>query len=405
MPVSPQTPRHSPHPSMDYQSGAAGYSPQSERRQSKSSFHEPSTPLRGSFNPSDNNMDNMFSSGGMGGMGNGLGNLADELGDAFDDDDGGFYYGDEIEGIDGMAPPEDDDEDEDEMDVSVMKESTTRDSGVDVSNQSPTKAGLALPHRASLSLPSPNGKGHRRMQSEYDGSEYGSESDLESSGMPPRLVEMLDRVASLARRGAENNGSATDGVFKRVTDGLQDLGSQAGVEGGATRLITAHSALTTHLSHQTRQLHNLVFPLLSPLVAPPDPEMIDTLLPMFDQLVECMPRPSTNAFQSLAALHTISADLADTLNYLSDTLHMSRQTTTTATRRLRSAKELVAEMKKEDELREEGERWITRGNWEERLQKRECASVCGDVVGGFEEVCNGWRKRLLAQVETTTAQG
>lgn len=75
---------------------------------------------------------------------------------------------------------------------------------------------------------------------------------------------------------------------------------------------------------------------------------------------------------------------------------MSRQTTTTATRRLKSARELVADLKKEEELREEGELWLSRGNWGERLQRRECAHVCGEVVGGFEEVCNNWRARLLA---------
>jgi hypothetical protein len=67
---------------------------------------------------------------------------------------------------------------------------------------------------------------------------------------------------------------------------------------------------------------------------------------------------------------------------------------------LKSAKELVAEMRKEDDLREQGEQWLTRGNWGERLEKRECASVCGEVIGGFEEVCNGWRERLLAQAES-----
>lgn len=97
----------------------------------------------------------------------------------------------------------------------------------------------------------------------------------------------------------------------------------------------------------------------------------------------------------------MTAELIQTLSYLSDTLHMSRQTTVAATRRLKSAKELVAEMRREDELREEGERWLSRGNWGERLQKRECAGVCGEVIGGFEAVCNGWRERLLAQEEST----
>lgn len=166
------------------------------------------------------------------------------------------------------------------------------------------------------------------------------------------------------------------------------------------RLITAHSALTTHLAHQTRQLHNLTFPLLSPLAPPPDLEMVEEIVPLLLSLLEEMPRPSTSAFNSLTALHSLTSDLIQTLNYLSDTLHMSRQTTVTATRRLKSAKELVAEMKRDEELREEGERWLSRGNWGERLEKRECAGVCGEVIGGFEEVCNGWRERLLAQAES-----
>ncbi len=135
----------------------------------------------------------------------------------------------------------------------------------------------------------------------------------------------------------------------------------------------------------------------------PDPETIDELLPMLVSLSDVMPRPSTNAYTSLTALHTITTDLVQTLNYLSDTLHMSRQTTTTATRRLKSAKELVAEMRREEELREEGERWLKRGNWGERLKNRECADVCGEVVGGFEQVCNDWRARLLAQAESAPA--
>ena len=136
---------------------------------------------------------------------------------------------------------------------------------------------------------------------------------------------------------------------------------------------------------------------------PPDPETIDTLLPMLVSLSELMPRPSTGAFNSLTSLHSVTSDLVQTLNYLSDTLHMSRQTTTTATRRLKSAKDLVAELRRDEELREEGERWLDRGNWSERLRNRECAHVCREVVGGFEEVCNTWRQRLVAQAESVQA--
>ncbi|KAI1126799.1 hypothetical protein F5Y10DRAFT_205113 [Nemania abortiva] len=383
---SPHTPRHSRHSRHSsafdptYSSTSPNMSP-SARRQSKSSFHEPLTPLRQSMNEAEFHNFGVGGDGG-GGQDNGLGNLADELADALsgsgDEDE---YYGDDYEAQ----------EDGNDLVDGV------RDSGVDVASQ------IDLPDRtksSSLSVPSPNPRGHRRTESAYDGSEYGSESDLDSPGMPPSLVAKMDAVESLARRGTENTGSPMDGVFGRVTDGLRDLGSQSGVEGSTTRLITAHSALATHLTHQTRQLHNLTFPLLSPLVAPPDPETIDALLPILTAVSDDMPRPATLAFDSLAALHSVTSDLVQTLNYLSDTLHMSRQTTTTATRRLRTAKEMVSEMRREQELKEEGERWLARGNWGERLQKRECAGVCRDVVGGFEEVCNGWRARLLAQAES-----
>ncbi|KAI0407515.1 hypothetical protein F4802DRAFT_554164 [Xylaria palmicola] len=377
---SPRTPRHSRHSSAvdaTYANTSPAMSP-SARRQSKSSFHEPLSPLRRSINDAE-----FHDLGGASGQDNGLGNLADELADALSGsgDEDEEYYGDGYELRDEGHEPVD----------------GVRDSGVDVAGQ------IDLPDRtkgSSLNVPSPKPRGHRRTESAYDGSEYGSESDLDSTGMPPSLVAKMDAVESLARRGTEKTGSPSDGVFQRVTDGLRELGSQSGVEGSTTRLITAHSALATHLSHQTRQLHNLTFPLLSPLVAPPPPETIDALLPILTAVSSDMPRPTTSAFDSLAALHSVTSDLVQTLNYLSDTLHMSRQTTTTATRRLRTAREMVSEMRREEELKEEGERWLARGNWGERLQNRECAGVCRDVVGGFEEVCNGWRARLLAQAES-----
>ncbi|KAK6834003.1 hypothetical protein PG987_008697 [Apiospora arundinis] len=404
MPSSPRTPRHSRQSSTmenSYQPSSRGGSPIA-RRASKSS-QDPMTPLRSSVNGMNDQDMGMF---GGAPADNGLGNLADELADALSgsgDDDDDVYYDEEGEGGEhGERAPDVDAHSEDGEDHSSSRRHANdgiRDSGVDVASQ----IEHPLPHHKknhmSLTLPS-NVRGHRRQGSIYDGSEYGSDSDLESPGMPPSLVARIDAVDSLARRGTESAGGPADGVFQRVTDGLRDLGSQSGVEGSTTRLITAHSALATHLAHQTRQLHNLTFPLLSPLVMPPDAETIDELLPVLASLSDDMPRPTTSAYNSLTALHSVTSDLVQTLNYLSDTLQMSRQTTTTATRRLRTAKEMVAEMKREEELKEEGEAWLSRGNWGERLQNRECASVCRDVVGGFEEVCNSWRARLLAQAES-----
>lgn len=58
------------------------------------------------------------------------------------------------------------------------------------------------------------------------------------------------------------------------------------------------------------------------------------------------------------------------------------------------AKEQVADWKRESELREQGVRFLERGEWERRLESREAEVTCRGVVDGFEEVCGMWRKRL-----------
>lgn len=225
----PQSPRHSRHPSsIDFSNSynSTNSSPKQERRQSRSSLQDaPATPL---LRHQNSGLDiGIFSSGaGLGAGGNGLGNLADELADAFSDD--GEDYEDGYYDPTGEVAP-DTSADVDER--GAPGAAGTRDSGVEV--ESPAGQSRRV-KSMSLSLPSPTGR-RGKAGSEYDGSEYGSESDLDSPGMPPGLVAKIAAVESLARRGTESNGSAADGAFKRVTEGLRDLSSQAGVEGGATR--------------------------------------------------------------------------------------------------------------------------------------------------------------------------
>ena len=95
-----------------------------------------------------------------------------------------------------------------------------------------------------------------------------------------------------------------------------------------------------------------------------------------------------------------TADLSDSLRGLSDTLYEARQLTSTASRRLRSARELVAELRREDEGREEGMRWIENGDWDRRLRDREAGRVCGEVVNGFEAMCGEWKEKLFGTAGT-----
>lgn len=176
----------------------------------------------------------VFSSGGPAAASNGLGNLADELADMWGDEE----EEDELEESDMNFQSGDMEEDGDREDEE--ERGMQRDSGVDVAS-SPVQAPIK---QINLTPPTLNlGRGHRRQPSEYDGSDYGGDSDLDSPGMPAGLVARMDMVESLARRGAENNGTDRDGVVMRVIEGLKDLGGQSGVEGGATRFVSCLLAL------------------------------------------------------------------------------------------------------------------------------------------------------------------
>lgn len=210
MPSSPYTPRHSRHSSaFDSFSG----SPQA-RRLSKSSTHDPSSPYHNSFNQQD----------ALEMSGNGMGNLADELADAFSDsgDEDNYIEGDD-DG-DSLGPAGD------------GQNRRTSDDGdlTDTGNAAGQNGNRT--DTANLTV-SPRRRGHQRQTSGYDGSQYGSESDLDSPGIPPGLVAKMDAIESLARRGTENYGGPADDVVKRVTNALRDLGSQSSVEGSASRSV------------------------------------------------------------------------------------------------------------------------------------------------------------------------
>lgn len=208
-----------------------------------------------------------------------------------------------------------------------------------------------------------------------------------------------------------------------------------------SRLITAHTSITSHLTHQTRALQTLTHPLLFSPFPLLSEDAIDALIPLIDgDLLPTLPYPlpgqsrhaqahhhhtsstattqsgssrsstpspshsssssssSQNPLASLQALISQTSDLTHSLQGLSDTLYESRQLTSTASRRLRSARELVAELRREEEGFEEGSRWLERGDWDRKLRERDAGRECGDVVSGFEAVCGEWRERLFGEV-------
>jgi hypothetical protein len=170
-----------------------------------------------------------------GGDSNGMGNLADELGEIWDDDEedvGDEEFGEELDAPqhdfaeigtavahDGSAGTHD-----------TVSVNGVRDSGVAMQSSPSTNHGLS-PDVASRA------RKHARQRSLYDGSDYGSDTDFDNDGITPAMESRMAAVESLARRGMEENGSASDQVVKRVTEQLRDLGSQIAIENGATRCV------------------------------------------------------------------------------------------------------------------------------------------------------------------------
>ncbi|KAJ5403643.1 hypothetical protein N7509_003514 [Penicillium cosmopolitanum] len=313
--------------------------------------------------------------------GGGLGNLADELADAWEQEDEGYGYasGQETGAAESQPMDHSDGEDAYMQSVRDMRTQSPSADSPASQEQTPTK---------STSTPSCGISLRRQM------------ADIES----------------LARRGIENNGSESDHVIQRTIQELRDLGGQSGIENSAMRLITAHTSITSHLTHQTRTLQSLIHPLLFSPFPLLSEDAIDSLMPLIDEgLLPNLPyplpeqsqsrrdsRPSTplttssfNPLVSLQALISQTSDITHSLRGLSDTLYESRQLTATASRRLRSARELVADLRREEESREEGSRWIEVGEWDRRLKDREASQECRDVVSGFEAVCGEWREKLF----------
>ncbi|KAF2476215.1 uncharacterized protein BDR25DRAFT_209699 [Lindgomyces ingoldianus] len=340
-----------------------------------------------------------------GGGDSGLGNLADELGDFYSEDE------EEMDDVDlpqrnldniGVAIDHDG-----SAGINTMPNSVNgvRDSGVAMQSSSPSQESKTT---LSPQTARQTGRRHQRARSLYDGSDYGDDSDLEvNEGISAGLEARMAAVESLARRGMEENGSSADQVVKRVVERLRDLGSQTSIENGATRLKTAHDALTTHLTHQSRTLTSLSSSFSGPRAVLPDLETIESLLPLITTTLDLLPHSSPDPLYSLSQLTSSTRELLQHLSNVSDSLHMSRQANGNAARRLKSAKDQLGEWKRETELREQGVRWIERGDWDRRLKEREAKGACGSVVDGFEEVCGMWRKRLCeglgVGVEVVTA--
>lgn len=193
-------------------------------------MRSPTTPRPPSSHdrPGDYSFANEF--GAVTASGNGLGSLADELAEDWDE------YGEGEESLGELQALNEEKEEEEPEKVALPGQDYQHDMGFMGSAMAPALHNkdsiAALPLVLEKVIPSR----HRSKPSGYNGSEYDENFDLdEAGGITPSLEVRMATIESLARQGLEHSGSDADGVFKRVGDSLKDLSSQANVESHATR--------------------------------------------------------------------------------------------------------------------------------------------------------------------------
>ena len=164
----------------------------------------------------------------------GLGNLADELAEALEEEDENWHE------IGDGAPEAPCDRAEA---VCHDRSKENEHPKTENCNQHPLVAST-LPVRTAtsdlaLKIPKQSLRiGNTRRRSQYDGSDHGNDSDPDdTNGIPASLEARIAAVESLAHRDTEANGGNADETVPRLVDALKDLGSQNGVENRATRYV------------------------------------------------------------------------------------------------------------------------------------------------------------------------
>ncbi|KAK6361276.1 hypothetical protein TWF730_005014 [Orbilia blumenaviensis] len=380
---------------------------------------------------------------------NGLGSLADELAAAWSDEE----EIDEMDGEDGDAPrspttPRSPTHRRHASISSVGSASSQRRRFARLSNDTASSVisnGTSATSATNTSKPMI--RHHRRMSSSAT-----VEINGNHEGIPPSLEDKMGQIESEALRGLSMvkawsrrqragiakrrpgiNGMVEneeieedDDPICRLLEGLSNLSSQSGIETGTQRLITAHNSLSTHVQNQSRTLRDLSLQLNAPgttvTTAAPrlntrpvtisskgvnadaddddnddnqeEEEDEDDTTPLFTTLLSTVPTPTIQPLQDLQNIHQLTVQLISHFAGLSDAIHMFKQQSNAASRKLRGAKEAMRECKLEVETVEQARRWIDEGDWDRRLDNREAAGVCREVLGGFEDVIRNMERRI-----------
>ncbi|KAI1617701.1 hypothetical protein EDD36DRAFT_9334 [Exophiala viscosa] len=319
----------------------------------------------------------------------GPGNLADELGQAWDEEDDG--QSSFLEGLREGAV---------EQDTSMnglqspYYMNDMHDFGFGMVVQSPHTGQHDSLSPAMHPPPKPRTdieRGHQRHESAYDGSEYGPESDAEQDeeeSLPPALRRRMRELEKLTRMcvNPEDAVSEGGGTVKRTIQNLKELGPQGNIEYGVTRMITAYTSMSSHRTHTTRDLFTQSHSLMYGGFLNLPEEMLDLLVDEINTLSSSVPflRPQ-NPLLSLQILASQTEELGQTLRSLTDLLQEFRLAATAATRKLKSVRDMVDDMRVDEELVENSIMLIQAGDWDRRCKTRQAAKTCQDVCKGFAD--------------------
>ena len=182
-----------------------------------------------------------------GGESNGLGNLADELAEAFDEDEEpvqGEVLEGEMRQLEGAVKEN-------------PREGYCGDSDVNEGSSE------RLAATATSTSPHPGLRiKHRRMNTSHEGSDngYDSEQDLTeriSSGFDSRLVA----IEGLAQPSSEAYGDNANDFVQRFADTLKELPSQSRVENGVTRYAPSDHTRRTRLAYIPSSIIDRLHPI------------------------------------------------------------------------------------------------------------------------------------------------
>ncbi|KAF4554244.1 Hypothetical protein D9617_5g071210 [Elsinoe fawcettii] len=303
----------------------------------------------------------------------GIGTLADEL-DSADEEDWG--EGDSIVEEDGVFTPRE----STPLDLSDPPQPDgSRDSGVDVGYKgTPNK--LKSPRRKGSSINFSRPTSSRSVATEPD--------------FTPELEDAMNGISRLATSSAGSQADTT----ARTLSALRDLSNQTTLETLAHRLTTSTNSTTSSLTTHTKSLQSATASLFSPLsfAAPLSVEDIEELDNLLLSLAKVLPLPDPAALQQFAKLSRDTSNLQSALSGLLDSLQMSKQVSTNAARALKVSTSMVEELRKENELADQGRYWIDSGGWDAKLASRWAAGECRSVLEGFEGVAGEVRRGMEA---------